>query len=113
MRLPLRSSNGSRPKSRLIDRFQLKGLGRGLELCPRMLNTAAELFRDARGANSPNERTACSYSFGMCAIQAEMNSSGVSRTILRQCCFLSLAQNWISSVLIPVIRRCAIGGRLA
>jgi hypothetical protein len=32
------------------------------------VKTAADLFRIVRGANSPNERTACSYRSGMCRI---------------------------------------------
>src|SRR6516165_6722051 len=46
------AESGSQPKSRLIERFQFKGLGRGLRLCPRMVDTAAELLLIPRGANS-------------------------------------------------------------
>jgi hypothetical protein len=79
-----------------------------------MVNTAAELLRIARGANNPNERTVCSSSSGMCCIHAKMNSSGVRRTIVRQRSFLYLAQEHVISRLqMPVVRRCAMGGRLA
>ena len=65
MRLPWRSRRGSQPKSRLIDELQSKGLGRRLGLCPRIANTAAELFPIARGANSPNERAQVSNEEGI------------------------------------------------
>jgi hypothetical protein len=51
--LPEGSRSGSRPKSRLSESAQRRGLGRGLLSCPSRTKMAAPVCFSARGAKSP------------------------------------------------------------